>query len=380
MSSSSPLKVGVVGLSTKGWASVALGPSLVQPSLRDKYSLVAVSTTSEASAAASARKWSDETGNEVKAYHGDVSNLLSGEKDLDLVVVSVKAAYHKDALLPAIRAKKDVFVEWPAGKNAAETRELAAEANKAGVKALVGLQGRQSPVLAKVKEIIDSGKIGKVLSSNIISTIPAELQAWGPMTKAGNQRFLEKELGTTALSIVVGHQLDAVDRVLGKFVSVSATGTTHYPTTSLVDDETGEPTGEVLPAPGNDHFSITATLESGSLFTSFFRTIKASTPGRLIFLWEIDGEEGSIKMSASPNNINGSFFTLGDPELYVNGEKVEVEGAQQGPIGSLVRNWEEFAKGEKGSYATLEDAVRIKDYLDAVETSLETGVRISVRA
>lgn len=149
---SSPIRVGFVGLSATGWASTRLAPSLLLLSLQDKYKIVAVSTTSEASSTASAKKQSEKLGHIVKAYHGDTTHIAS-DTDVDLVIVAVKTPYHKAAVLPVIAQKKNFFLEWPAGRALQETLEIAEAAHKQGVKSIVGLQARHSPVIKKVRTL-----------------------------------------------------------------------------------------------------------------------------------------------------------------------------------------------------------------------------------
>jgi predicted dehydrogenase len=122
----------------------------LEPSLSSSYTLTAVSTTSEASASASAKKYSELVGHTVKPFHGDTSHIAN-DPDVDLVVVSVKTPQHHAAILPAIEAGKDVFVEWPAGVGLQGTSVMAEAARKKGVRTMVGLQGRQAPVVKKVK-------------------------------------------------------------------------------------------------------------------------------------------------------------------------------------------------------------------------------------
>ena len=149
---SSPIKVGFVGLSTIGWAAATLAPSLFQPSLQAKYKLIAVSTTSEESAKASAEKHATQLGHAVKAYHGSTSQI-SADPEVDLVVVSVKPWSQKAGILPVIEQRKNFFLEWPVGRSLQETLEIADAAHKYGVRSIVGLQGRQSPVVKKVRRI-----------------------------------------------------------------------------------------------------------------------------------------------------------------------------------------------------------------------------------
>lgn len=57
---------------------------------------------------------------------------------------------HKQLTMPALYAKKDIFVEWPLGNGLAEAEEMAALAKKQGVKTYVCLQARVQPVMIRV--------------------------------------------------------------------------------------------------------------------------------------------------------------------------------------------------------------------------------------
>lgn len=75
----------------------------------------------------------------------DVYPELAKDPNIDLVVCSVRVDRHFETIAPSLRAGKDVFVEWPLGKSAAEARELLKLKNEGGVKrAIVGLQARQA--------------------------------------------------------------------------------------------------------------------------------------------------------------------------------------------------------------------------------------------
>ena len=58
---------------------------------------------------------------------------------------------HKQLAMPALKAGKDVFVEWPLGNNLIEAEEMAALAKEKGLKTVVGLQARFRPALVKVR-------------------------------------------------------------------------------------------------------------------------------------------------------------------------------------------------------------------------------------
>ncbi|KAH6916183.1 oxidoreductase [Coprinopsis sp. MPI-PUGE-AT-0042] len=372
---SEPRKVLFIGLSTKGWASYTSGPAITHPSLHSKYSLVAVATSSETSAREASAKWSSELGYPVGGLSDDTTNDKGHESDVDFVAISVKAPLHKEILFPYIRAEKDFFVEWPAGRTAQETREIAEEAKKHGVRSVIGFEGRHMPTIRKVKELLRSGKIGKILSSTVYGLTPREVQIYTPEQITSQFYISDPNNGATWFTIVVGHHLDTLTHVLGNISTISATSTTHYPTTTIIDDTTQKPTGETRVAPGHDHIALNGVLESGALMSAVWRVGVKATPGREIFRWEIEGEEGTIKLVATRHH--GAMPTI-NPDLYVNGEKVEVPEDIPSVVEAYLQTFEEFSKGEEGNHATIEDAVRVRGLLDAIQKSLNTGETITV--
>jgi len=352
---------------------MALAPGLLRPSLSSSFTLTAVSTTSAASAAASAKKYSEIVGHPVKAFHGHTSQIAN-DPDVDLVVVAVNGPSHLATSLPAIEAGKDLFVEWPAGAGLKETNAIAEAARKKGVRTMVGLQGRHSPVVKKVKEIIDSGKIGKILSSSIISLAPAELGFWGNLINQNNAYTVDGTKGAGMLEIAVGHQLGIVTYLLGDFASISATVATHYPTATLIDSER-KPTDKTVPVTIPDQVAFTGIFKSGVVSSMIWRGAMKCTPGRKQLVWEIDGEEGSIRLEG--DQVGSAFIHIHDPKVYLNGELVEIQNTT-GPADNIAAAWGQFAKGEGGDYATMEDAVKIHRVVDAISRSAKEGRKIQV--
>ncbi|KAJ2913646.1 hypothetical protein MD484_g6747, partial [Candolleomyces efflorescens] len=370
-----PIKVGFIGLSNHGWASYALTPSITQStSLRETFNLQAVSTTSKASAQETAKKWGKIVGHAIEHYHtDDATRSIAEDTNLDMVVVSVNTMRQRSALLPVIEAGKDFFVEWPAGRGLSETLEIADAAKKRGVRTMVGLQGRQSFVIRKVKNLIKEDAIGKV------ATFPSEAGFWAPETNQDRKYVMDKENDLNLLTVPMAHQLETLTHILGPFTSVSATGVTNYPTSTIVSAP-GVPVPGEAPRPSifPDHISVTGTLASGVLANMVWRSGMKTVPGRRTLLWEIDGVDGSIRME-SFKTMGAFMATFDDPDLYLNGEKVDVEG-EQGVAGRLGDAWVEYAKGPEGNHATIDDAIELKILLEAIGKALETGERVPVDA
>jgi predicted dehydrogenase len=174
------------------------------------------------------------------------------------------------------------------------------------------------------------------------------------------------------LDVAVGHQLSVVTYLLGDFASISATTATHYPTATLVD-ENFKPTGKTVPASSPDQIAFTGLFKSGAVSSMSWRGGLKSTPGRKQFIWEIDGEEGSIRLEG--DSVGAAFMNIADPKVFLNGELVEVQNSL-GPADILASAWMEYVKGDKGNYTTMDDGVRIHRVIDAIKRSAKEGKTI----
>lgn len=376
------IRIGFVGLSSSGWAAMALAPSLLLPEVRAHFKLVALSTTNETSARASAAHYTQLFGHPIKPYWGDASAIAS-DPEVDFVVISVKPPYHREVALKAIEAGKDFFVEWQAGRHASETRELADAARARGVRSLVGLQARHGGVVGKAKRIVEGGQLGRLLSVNASFLMPRESSSAAPHVFARLAYALDPQNHINLLNSPGGHFFDVFFHVLGPLTRVQASGTTLYPTVTLLDDTTSLPTTSTLPSYFPDHITINGILKNSNAWvTVTIRQGHKSTPGRTQLLWEIDGEDGVLKIEDT--RVFGMNMGGHDPEhLYLNGEEVVWDAAVEGhekyesPVPFLVDNWLAFYKGKENGadYLDIEGAAKLREFLAAAETSLKEGGR-----
>ncbi|KZV78393.1 NAD(P)-binding protein [Exidia glandulosa HHB12029] len=373
-----PIRAGFVGLSVQGWAATSLAPPILAGPLTSKYTLTAVSTTNATSASASAKKYSELTGKSVKSYHGDTA-AIADDADVDLVIVSVKTPHHKATVTPAIERGKDVFVEWPLGNGLKETLEIAEAAKRKGVRTMCGMQAWQSPAVLKAREWVALGKIGRVLSATWICSKPEELPAWAPFTGVSNAYTADPSNGATFLTIAIGHHMSAITRILGPLQSLSASSSNIFDTIQLVD-ENRKPTGETLPNIAPDQFAAHGVFKNhpGSLFSAVWRSgitfTKETDKHRPSLTFLIDGDKGFIKFESF--SVGGGFINMYPPDkVYLNGEEVQFA---EDPLGNVGRNWEAYAKGAEGEYATFEDAVELYKHIDAIATSAKEGRVVSL--
>ncbi|KAJ3558382.1 hypothetical protein NM688_g960 [Phlebia brevispora] len=385
-----PIRVGFIGLSTKGWAASALAGPLFDPLLSDSYTLTALCTTNEASAKAAAAHYTPLAGHEVRSYHGEEGiKAIANDPEVDLVAISIKMPDHYKAVMPAIEAGKDIFVEWTVGNGYKETLEIAEAAKRKGVRVLVGAQSIQHASLKKVKELVDSGKIGRVISTTALLAAPTdpEFLYWGRKASASTAYGFDIDNGASVLTVPVGHFLSALTYILGDFTEISASGAIQQPYAELVDAE-GNPTGQTIKKTVHDQIALSGVLQSKDGQPGTFVNIhcRAALPltgehgrGRTSLKWIIDGELGTVEVQNKPEDGSwGAFITTTEKRVLLNGEEVKWEAIDADRLGSPGKAWLEFAKGKDGKYWGLEESVRVHRVLDAALTSIQEGKRISL--
>ncbi|KAB2107977.1 hypothetical protein AG0111_0g3785 [Alternaria gaisen] len=217
-----PIKVGIIGLSsltthvpaTAGdrWAASAHLPYLLASPF---YQIVALCNSSVASAVKAVERYN--LPSSTKTY-GDPQDLAN-DPDVQLVVCCVRVDKHYKLMMPALKAGKDAFVEWPLAPKLEESQEMLATAMKSGSRTIVGLQSRYSSVAQKVKQLMVENVIGKLLSSSL----SYEIETFGDTDIPGVDYMSKKAAGANMFTIMFGHCADAVFSVLGAPYDIAAT-------------------------------------------------------------------------------------------------------------------------------------------------------------
>jgi predicted dehydrogenase len=87
---------------------------------------------------------------------------ILAQKSIDAVLVVTPDHWHRQMVLEAIQAGKDVYCEKPLTYKTSDGLEIIQAAKAAGRVVQVGSQGMSSQTQRKAKEMIRSGKLGKV--------------------------------------------------------------------------------------------------------------------------------------------------------------------------------------------------------------------------
>ncbi|CAG9953771.1 unnamed protein product [Clonostachys rosea f. rosea IK726] len=190
-----PIRTAIIGLSASGasatsWASNAHLPYLLSPRGQSKYKIVALCNSSVDAARKAIQHFNLPP--DTKAY-GD-PQAVADDADIELVVVATRVDVHYQTALPSAKAGKHVYVEWPLAQDVEHVDDLVQAAKDGGGRTVVGLQGRVSPPVLKLRDLLKEGRIGKVLSSEVRAaggsidrnTLPESLKYFTPKGIGGN--------------------------------------------------------------------------------------------------------------------------------------------------------------------------------------------------
>lgn len=171
-----------------------------------------------------------------KAY-SSYAEMLKQEK-VDAVSVCTPNYLHAEVSIAAANAGAHVLVEKPMASTAEEAQAMIEAAQKNGVFLMVGQNQRLMPPHVKAKEILDSGKLGKVLTFRTSFGHPGP-EGWS--VDGRESWFFRKEEATMGAMGDLGvHKSDLIRWLLTDEVAQVAAfvGTLHKEGTDVDDNAT----------------------------------------------------------------------------------------------------------------------------------------------
>ncbi|KAF6824434.1 oxidoreductase family protein [Colletotrichum plurivorum] len=373
----SPIRIALIGLSASAktsWAAEAHLPYLLSPRGSEHYQIVAL-LNSSVSAAANARSHFGLP--EVVKTYGD-PEALARDPDVDLVVCVTRVDTHAALIAPSLKTGKAVYMEWPLTQGLATSEELVAAAASAG-NSIVGLQGRVAPVVREVRRLIDSGRVGRVLGSDV--------EAYGSLLPRdrlpeGLAYFADRKVGGNPVTIAFTHAIDFIHHVLGEFVegSVGSRMQLQRPAIKVLGDDTGEQR-RIVTSDVPDFIALHGAMQGGNAVDGATLAVRFrnGTPfkGRSAFVWRIVGEKGEVEVESpaglylhSDSYVEPVVIRVHDHDSDVVEEvpwkweawqeELPVRARNVGEVYERYAAWVEGNKrdvGEDGEWPTLEDAV-----------------------
>jgi predicted dehydrogenase len=355
------IRVGLVGANsaTGSWGARSHVPAL---HALPEYELLAVATAHEETAQVAAAEFGARLA--FSDYHA-----LVAHPEVDLVAVNVRVPYHREIVLAAIGAGKDVFCEWPLGANLAEAEEMATAADQRGVRTFIGLQGRSDPTLLFLRRLLADGYVGEILACNL-----AVIGTGGIERPASRIWAADRTNGVGTLAIQGGHTLDSFCFSVGEFADLSAivaTRLTHWPISG---------SSEIVAVTSPDTVVLSGHLAGGAVVAAQIASVPFNGSGARL---EIFGTKGTLLLTSA------SGFNIGPTTLYggqtgatlapieVPSEFVLVpEGTPAGTAYNVAQAYARYVDSMQAGERFDADfglAVRRHRLLDAIERSSASG-------
>jgi len=266
---------------------------------------------------------------------------LLNDDSLDAVILATPHGQHRDQVMAAAKAGKQIFIEKPFALTKADAEAALAACEEAGVVCAIGHNRRFLPCMAKLRDMTNTGELGNVLH------IEAQFHADGGLNYTEEHwRASDSESpagGMTGLGI---HSLDALISFLGPITEVTAISERRA-TSVPIDDTT---------------FMI-FRFERG--FTGYFSTCFA-TPRD----WRIQvlGDKGWAEMRGH-ERLTTSM--RGGSEEVTTYDPVDIERAE-------LEAFAVAASGGEPYPIPWSDIIHATAVLEAIITSAKTGATVKL--
>lgn len=222
------------------------------------------------------------------AWYPDHEALLAAG-EAEALIVAAPNQSHLEIGLAAIARGIPALIEKPVAVSVAEGEQLSSASSKAGVPVLVGHHRRHNPIIAKAREMVRGGALGRLTNATVLYTFYKH--------DAYFDLAWRREPGGGPILINLIHEIDLIRFVCGEVVAVQA----------VTSDR-------VRGLPVEDTAAVLLELENGGLVT-----ISLSDTAVTPWSWDLSsGELPSYPKQPKPVNshfISGTAGSLTLPGL-----------------------------------------------------------------
>lgn len=250
-----------------------------------------------------------------EGYITDWRELIKRD-DIDLIDINAPSDAHKEIAIAAARAGKHLFCEKPLALTLEDAREMLHEAEKAGVKHMVGFNYRFAPAVQLAKKLVEEGRLGSIY----------HFRAWFLQDWIVDPDFplvwrLQKEVaGSGSHGDLGAHLIDLAHFLVGDIDEVIGMSETFIKERPLPTSMTGlsakgskdAPRGEVTV---DDATLFLARFANGALGS--FEATRFAPGHRCTNSFEINGSLGSVKFD---------FERMNELEVYFTSDAEDVQG------------------------------------------------------
>ena len=254
-----------------------------------------------------------------ESFETDWKKVISRE-DVDVIDICTPNDVHAEIAIAAARAGKMVLTEKPLSRNLAEGEQMVEAVEKAGVKNSVWYNYRRLPAVTLAKQIIDSGKLGKIFHyrANFLQdwTISADV----PQGGEGLWRMDAAVAGSGVTGDLLAHCIDTAMWLNGGIKDVTAM------TETFVKERVHQLTGNMQKVTIDDACSFLCHFDNGSL--GLFESTRYARGHKALYTFEINGENASLAWDLHDLN-RLEFFDHADDSIVRGWRSIHVTDGDQ---------------------------------------------------
>lgn len=306
---------------------------------------------------------------------------MVNDPDIDIVSITAPNGLHHEMALEAIAAGKHVYCEKPLAITLEQATEMAAAAQAAGVKTMVGYNYIKNPAFTHAIELIESGAIGTPV--HFRGWVDEDYQADPDLPWTWRAKKSEAGLGT--LGDLGCHLVSMAQGLMGAVDSLIADTQIIHKTRPLPDG-TGVGTVE-----NEDTASAIVRFTSGAQGT--LCTSRSAWGRKNKLDWEVHGTKGMIAFSQE--RLNELQLYQNDGAQAQQGFKTILAGPAHEPYGAFcpapghqlgfndlkIIEAAAFLRAINGGPAChpdFNDALVFEQVIHAIDRAAETGARITL--
>lgn len=240
--------------------------------------------------------------------------------DIDAVDICTPNHMHAEIAIAAAAAGKMILCEKPLARSLIEAQSMVDAVEKAGVNNTVWYNYRRIPAVTLAKQIVDSGKLGRIFHyrANFLQdwTINASL----PQGGEGLWRLDVESAGSGVLGDLLSHCIDTAIWINGRIKDVSAV------TETFIKERVHQSTGQVEKVGIDDACIFHCHFENGSL--GLFESTRYARGHKAMYTFEINGENASIRWDLHDLN-KLEYFDYADDSIVRGWRTIHVTDGDQ---------------------------------------------------
>jgi len=161
---------------------------------------------------------------DFKGFASD-KDILSQDKLADVMIIATQDNYHYEPCIAAMKKGYDIILEKPAADTVEKVIEIEQTAKKCGRSVTVCYVLRYTPFYKKVKQIIDSGELGEIVSISATEGV----EPWHQSHSFVRGHWAVTENCTPMIVAKSCHDIDIIHWLTGKrFANIASFGGQSY--------------------------------------------------------------------------------------------------------------------------------------------------------